>query len=226
VLSVLFAATVLAAIIINGNFETGTLAGWTVVNQTGGSGDWFAYRGTISPVSGMTIAAPPEGNFAATTDQTGPGSHILYQVVTLDDATPFLTFILYYKNSAAGFATPDSLDYAVVPNQQYRVDIVDPAAPVNSVADADVLMTVFRTEVGDPLTLAPTLMAVDVSSLSGLTVRIRFAEVDNQGFFQASVDDVRCVEAAPAGAVSPRLTPAQTSSPRTVQSVPAGYGAR
>jgi hypothetical protein len=82
------------------------------------------------------------------------------------------------------------LDFNVIPNQQYRVDILRPSAPVDSVAPGDVLATVFQTEVGDPASLAPTPVSFDLSGFAGTTVRIRFAEVDNQLFFNASVDDV------------------------------------
>jgi hypothetical protein len=104
--------------------------------------------------------------------------------------THTLSFVLYYANRAAAFATPPTLDKDVVPNQQYRVDIVKPSAPVTSVAAGDILATVFRTEVGDPLILAPTTISFDLTAFAGTTVRIRFAEVDNQTFFQGSTDAV------------------------------------
>jgi hypothetical protein len=53
------------------------------------------------------------------------------------------------------------------------------------------LATVFRTEVGDPLSMEPTPMTVDLSQFAGSTVRLRFAEVDNQFLFVAGVDDVK-----------------------------------
>jgi len=180
-----------AATIVNGGFETGDFTGWTVVNQPGGSGDWFVYSGTSSPLSGGPIAAPPEGTHAAVTDQTGPGSHVLYQDVALETGFKHtLSFDVYYDNRAGAFATPASLGFTVSPNQQYRVDIIRPTAPVTSVAPGDVLATVFQTKVGDPLTLAPTPVSFDLSNFAGTTVRIRFAEVDNQSFFNASVDNV------------------------------------
>jgi hypothetical protein len=61
---------------------------------------------------------------------------------------------------------------------------------VTSVAPGDILATVFQTKVGDPLTLAPTPITFDLTPFAGTTVRIRFAEVDNQLFFNASVDSV------------------------------------
>lgn len=179
------------AVITNGNFETGDFTGWTT--QNAGEGAWFVYAGTVSPLSGSTIAPPPEGNFAATTDQTGPGTHILFQDVTLEpNNTHTLSFILYYVNQAGVFFTPDNLDFADGPKQQYRVDIIDPNAPVDSVTTG-VLAQVFRTEVGDPNSLAPTSFSFDLTPFAGQTVRLRFAEVDNQLFFQASVDDVQIV---------------------------------
>ena len=181
-----------AATVVNGDFEAGNFTGWTVVNQPGGSGDWFVYTGTTSPISGFAIAAPPEGTHAATTDQGGPGSHVLYQDVALEAGFAHtLSFQLYYANQAGVFASPPTLDFAGgIPNQQYRVDILRPSAPATSVDPADILATVFQTNPGDPTTLAPVTVSADLSSFAGTTVRIRFAEVDNQLFFQASVDAV------------------------------------
>jgi hypothetical protein len=83
------------------------------------------------------------------TDQLFPASHILYQDVTLEpSSTHTLSFFLYYLNQAADFATPATQDYTVAPNQQYRVDVMDPSAPVDSVAPADVLANLFQTKVG------------------------------------------------------------------------------
>jgi hypothetical protein len=176
---------------VNGGFETGNFSGWTVVNQSGGSGDWFVYTGTTSPLSGFTIATTPEGTHAAVTDQTGPGSHVLYQDVALESGFAHtLSFDVYYENRAGLFASPASLDFNVFPNQQYRIDVLRPSAPATSVAAGDVLASLFQTDPGDPFSLAPTSISADLSSFAGTTVRIRFAEVDNQGFFQASVDRV------------------------------------
>jgi hypothetical protein len=180
-----------AATIVNGGFETGDFTGWTVVNQLDGFGDWFVYTGTSLPTTGFPVEAPPEGTYAATTDQFGPGSHLLYQDVALEaNFNHTLSFVLYYNNQGVDFATPPTLDYSVFPNQQYRVDVLRPTASVTSVAPGDVLATVFRTDVGEPPTLVPTPISIDLSGFAGTTVRIRFAEVDNLFFFAASVDNV------------------------------------
>src|SRR5512133_1941370 len=123
-----------AATVTNGNFETGDFTGWTVWNADSGFGNWYVYSGTVSPESGSPILAPPEGTFGAVTDQVGAGTHILYQDVALEPSeTHTLSFTLYYENQAGVFFSPDTLDYAGEPNQQYRIDIMDPAAPVDSV---------------------------------------------------------------------------------------------
>ncbi len=192
------AGSAMAASVANGDFETGTLGGFTVVNQQGSAGDWFSYSGTTSPQSGQQITAPPQGTFAATTDQNSSGSHVLYQDIVLEpNAEHTLSFILYYRNLAGQFSTPDTLDYNTFPNQQYRVDILKPSADPFSVAPDDVLATVFRTNVGDPGTLEPTPMTFDLSPYAGQTVRLRFAEVDNQGIFLASVDDIEVTAELP-----------------------------
>jgi hypothetical protein len=181
----------IAATTENGGFETGSFIGWTVFNQDGSFGNWYVYSGTASPENGFTIAAPPEGTYAATTDQIGPGSHILYQDVALEAGFHHtLSFVVYYDNQAGEFATPSSLDFTVFPNQQYRVDVLNPSAPVTSVVPGEVLATVFQTKVGDPPILAPTPVTVDLSNFAGTIVRVRFAEVDNLFFFAASVDNV------------------------------------
>src|SRR5213080_4505360 len=169
-------ATASATPVLNGGFESGDFSGWSVWNQTGSNGNWFTYSGTHSPVSGYAIAAPPDGSFAATTDGQGPGSHILYRDVPLGAGfNHTLSFILYYENRTTIFRSPSSLDYMGAPNQQYRVDIMKPGAAVNSMATADILANVFKTQPGDPVSKAPTPYTFDLTPYGGQTVRIRFA---------------------------------------------------
>ena len=188
----LFAAApsgALAATVVNGNFETGTLAGW--VHNTTGNGAWYADSGTTAPQSGQTIYAPPEGTWAAITDQTGPGSHILYQDIVLESGQAHqLSLKAYYHNTSGSFITPNSLEINV-PNQQYRIDVMKPTAPLRSVASSDVLLHIFRTNVGDPQQRAPFDLSADLTQFAGQTVRLRFAGVETQSFFRAGVDAVK-----------------------------------
>jgi hypothetical protein len=176
----------------NGGFETGNFSRWQRANQSGGSGNWFVYSGTTTPLSFSTIAAPPQGNFAATTDQDGPGSHVLYRNIHLAAGkNHILSFFLYYDNSAGEFFARNTLDYTVEPNQQYRVDLLRPHANPFTVNSNAILRTLFRTKSGDPNTLGPQLRTYNISQFAGRTVRLRFAEVDNFGNLYASVDRVR-----------------------------------
>jgi hypothetical protein len=180
------------ASVANGAFESGDFTNWTVHDQPRGSGSWFVYSGTAAPQTGLRIPAPPEGTFAAVSDQFGPGSHVLYQDIPLGaNFAHTLSFVVYYKNLAGTFVTPDTLNFHVFPNQQYRVDVLRPTAAPNSVAPQDVLLQAFRTDVGDSPRLGPTTITVDLTPYAGTTVRLRFAEVDNLGNFQAGVDSVR-----------------------------------
>jgi hypothetical protein len=180
----------------NWNFERGNLTGWHTRSR--GSGAWYVYRdGTKPPNPAETdphvafnVPQPPEGRYAAVTDMTAPGARILYRDVRLDGPVK-LTFTLFYDN-AAEFASPSSLDFdGCEANQQFRVEVMNPAAPADSTAAKDVLATVFQTAPGDPQRLDPKAMTFDLSQWAGERVRIRFAQVDNRGPLRAGVDDVR-----------------------------------
>ena len=57
-------------------------------------------------------------------------------------------------------------------------------------ASSDVLKTLFKTKTSSPLSLSPTKVSKDITGL-GSKVILRVAEVDNQYYFNASIDDVR-----------------------------------
>ncbi len=189
-----------SAVANNGSFETGTFAGWGVSNPCGSTiGNWFVYSGTTSPVSNFTIPAPPAGAFAAVTDQVGPGTHILFQDIALEAGSSHtLTMTLYFNNRHTANITPadfnlDCSNSAGNPNQQFRVDIIRPGALLTTVSPADILQTIFWTAnlPTTQLSMAPTPFVADLSAFAGQTVRLRFAEVDNQFFYQAGVDNVQ-----------------------------------
>jgi hypothetical protein len=82
------------------------------------------------------------------------------------------------------------VDFAVRPNQQYRVEIPKPPGTPFSIEPGDVLATVLRTRPGDLPARRPISQVFDLSSFAGSTVRLRFAEVDNLSMFPAGVDAV------------------------------------
>jgi hypothetical protein len=199
-IALVFSAGASAATVVNGNFETGNLSGWqTQALGLSTEAGWFAYSGTETPLSEGAIQAPPQGSFAATSDEGGPGTHILYQDIALE---PFyaqqLSMLVYYQSAASIIVpSPDTLDSEGSPNQQYRVDVIKPSAPITTLEPSDILATVFQNKTGDPETMAPTQLTVNLTPFAGQTVRLRFVEVDNQFFFNASVDAVSILSTPP-----------------------------
>ena len=133
------------------------------------------------------------------TDQEGPGSHVLYQdfVVPMGVSSATLSFKRYIQNTASGFFNgTQGLDHTGAANQQARADIMLASANPFSTASGDVLQNVFRTNSGDLResgysTVTANLTAL-LASRGGQTLRLRFAEVDNQidSNFLFGVDDI------------------------------------
>src|SRR5437763_11436189 len=80
-------------LVVNGGFEqngglaTNIFTGWTVFDQAGSSGSWYAQMGTkplpqMQSCTNFLVSEPPSG-FAAMTTQANRGSHILYQDVAI-----------------------------------------------------------------------------------------------------------------------------------------------
>jgi hypothetical protein len=211
-LALLAPSTAAAATVVNGDFESGNLAGWSVHRATE-LGDWYAYKGTNPPIGGKTLTAPvpvpPQGAFAAISDEYNPDTLILYQDVALRPGYDHRLSLFAYYTSLDSIAapTPDTLsvDDEVLggrANQQYRIDVMRPDAPLESVAPGDILRTVFRTRPGDPLAMAPTSFVADLSAFAGQTVRLRIAVAATKETFNAGVDAV-AIASAPPGKLPP-----------------------
>ena len=191
-----------AQLITNGNFESGNLNGWTVVDQANGNGSWLAYQnGTPLPFStqfGMEFGIrPPQngsGQFVATSDGLSNGSHVLYQMIVVPNGVTSLTisFDFFRANQAPAYFTPNSLDFGVPNNQQARVDIMSSSwTPLTDAFSlAAVLTNLFQTAVGSPrLDTAFQNFSVTIPITPG-TYYIRFAEVDNVLLFNFAIDNV------------------------------------
>jgi len=201
-----------AATVVNGGFETGDLRGWTV-SQATGLGDWFAYEGADPPISGKEVAgsvpAPPQGDFAAITDEYNPDTLVLYQDIGLpaglDHRLSLLAF--YTSHEPIAVPSPDTLSVddevlGAARNQQFRIDVMRPEAPVESVDPADVLLTVLQTRKGAPKEMGPTRLTADLTPFAGQTVRLRIAVAAHEETLNAGVDAV-AVESAPPGLLPP-----------------------
>ena len=177
------------------DFESGVLNDWQAVGA--GAGGWFVYRdGQKSPDPtrsdpnlAFDLPDPPQGKFAAVTETNGPGTRILYRDVKLDGR--FKLHLSVFYAGVGGFSSPPSLAHDEPDNQQFRIDVVAPSAPIDSVAPDDVLVNVFRTSAGDPDRRQPSSVSADLSRWAGETVRLRLAATDNRGPVRAGVDDIR-----------------------------------
>jgi hypothetical protein len=184
-LSLLAVASTPAWALPNGGLESGDFSGWHQ-NSTG-QGQWQVYSGG----GFLGLAAPPQESFAAETVQDFPSSNVLSRTLRLKKGVDYrLKMQVYYVTDADHFDTPRTLVLNNTPNEQYRIDLMKPHSPLRSLKRKDVLMNLFRTDVGDPLTMAPKTISKDISRFGGHRVRLRLAEVDNHGKFAAGVDAV------------------------------------
>ncbi|HET7038625.1 MAG TPA: hypothetical protein VFH97_01980 [Gemmatimonadales bacterium] len=178
-------------LIQNGSFEAGGFANWTTYDAPGGDQlGWIITGDTLMP-SALVVLPPPDSALGAMTSQDGAGTHVLYQDVAIPaNRTATLRVTIYLVSSAAFVNGQDiGLRWDSLPNQQFRVDVVDPAAEVTDVG-AGVLLNVYRTMPGDSLSSGYIELSANLTAFAGRTVRIRFAETDNQNFLHAGVDAV------------------------------------
>ena len=172
----------------NGSFETGNFDGWTAVRETELDADWFVYtQGEIG-----ILPPPPVGNFAAATEYFEQNSLVLYQDIDVPNSSSVTcSVILYYVNSAFDWVNAPTLSVETFPNQQARIDIMNPDAPVFDVGDG-VLLNLFQTGPGDPFSLGYTPLEFDLTQFAGSTVRFRTAVVQNIFVINFAIDDLTC----------------------------------
>ena len=183
-------------VVVVDDFESGALTGWQAVG--GGSGGWFVYAdGQKAPDPAQSdpnvpfhLPDPPQGRFAAVTDMNGPGTAILYRDLRLDGR--FTLHMTIFYAGTGPLSSPKTLAHDTPEaNQQFRIDLLGPSAPIDSVARGDVLVNVFHTSPDDPARRQPTEVSADVSAWAGRTVRLRLAGTDNRGPLRVGVDNIR-----------------------------------
>jgi hypothetical protein len=204
-----------AATVLNGDFESGSLSGWHVHLATE-AGNWFAYRGTTAPIGGKRstpaapVQAPPQGSFAAVTDEANPDTLILYQDVALAPGSSQQLSLLAYYNTYKPIAVPAPNTLSVDPevlagqhNQQFRIDLMKPSAPLESVEPGDILRTIFQTKKGAPAAMSPTKLTADLSPFAGQTVRLRIAVAAHEEVLNAGVDAIALSSASGSNSHAP-----------------------
>ena len=191
--------------IVIDDFESGSLSGWTIDRRD--NGNWFTYQNgrqapepnQSDPFVPFNMPDPPQGKFAAVSDTAGPGSRLIYRDIKLEGPL-MLELTIFYVNGTDGlsgyssrFATPRTLSINAGPNQQFRVDLLSATAPADSMAEKDVLATVFETKPDAASARRPLPVRFDLSPWTGKTVRLRIATADNQGPLRAGFDNVRLI---------------------------------
>lgn len=154
--------------------------------------------------------APPQGSWAAVSDEEDPDTAILYQDIVLEPYwTHQLTMTFYYNSLAPIFVpSPDTLssggpkiiiigEEPEPVNQQVRVDVMKPTAPIDSVNPSDILTTLFASKNGDPESMAPTQLSANLTPFAGQTVRLRIANAVGDNIFNAGVDAVSITSTPP-----------------------------
>jgi hypothetical protein len=198
-------------LITNGDFEAGSLAGWTVDNQlsatdyAGGTdalGNFFLQGNSgmlpvSGPLTGGAALLPYSGNFYALSDSTAPGAHVLLQAFTVptDAQKVTLTFAMYTYDWYGNGATGTTLDYTSIPNQHVRVDILSAAASAFDTSSSAVVDNLFNGELPNPPGTNPPAWQTFSFDLTGVTLpggtyQLRFGEVDNQFTLNMGVDAV------------------------------------
>jgi len=198
-------ATAAVELITNGGFETGDFTGWTSTDLLPGSGNFSVDTvGSTTPISGQTTAGNANGgNFYAVSDQTGPGTHAIEQTFVIPVAATrlILSFDMFVNNQSAGgtIIDPAGLTHqAGVPNQHGRVDILSAGSAAFDTG-AGVLQNLFIGADPLPNPNPYTSYLFDLTSLltPGGTFDIRFAETDNQLFFNLGFDNVSLLATIP-----------------------------
>ena len=178
------------------DFEAGGISAWQAVGS--GAGGWFVYADGHKPPDPaysdpnvpFDVPDPPQGRFAAVTDSNGPGTRILYRDLRLEGRFS-LQLSVFYAGTGP-LSSPASLAHDTPEaNQQFRIDLLRPSAPIDSVAKEDVLVNVFHTSPGDPARRQPKIVSADLSPWAGQTVRLRLAATDNRGPLRVGVDNIR-----------------------------------
>jgi hypothetical protein len=192
--------TASAATVDNGNFETGDLEGWKT--DFFGPGEWFTYSSLTG--RGFDFPPPPQGDFGAISDQDMPSAQFLSQVVKLERRQRHkLKFKLAYLNRNTGipirgdvfpgFHTPHHFRFGLNarPNQQFRMDVMKPDAPIKSLKSKHILERVYITERGDPNNRNYRTIKEDLTDHAGERVRLRFAVVVTEAPLNVGIDAVK-----------------------------------
>jgi hypothetical protein len=182
---------------VEGGFEN-ELAAWTKTSFYGNT-EW-ATQTTADAEGEFEFSAPLPAALAshvAATEYGGSDTAILTQTFALPSASQLnLSLYLFYKSETpTAVPTPETLfvNPSAGDNQQVRVDVLRPNAPLESVSPNDILATLYASPTGGPRVLEPTLLSADLSQFAGQTVTLRIANATSEGEMKVGVGAVSLV---------------------------------
>ncbi|WP_310475831.1 PEPxxWA-CTERM sorting domain-containing protein [Sandarakinorhabdus sp.] len=180
-----------ANLLTNGDFESGSVAGWTQTIAGNSSGTSGVYaNGANAPFSGLSTTVNANGgNFVYLTGQNGPGAYELRQAFTLASAqTVTIKFDHFANNYGGAVFSGNGLDpFAGPPVQFALVDLI--AASTGAFDTAGQIQSFYSGADGGTNPNPWTSYSFNVSLAAG-SYAIRFAQADNQLFFTQGVDNV------------------------------------
>lgn len=187
-----------AELLVNGGFESGAINPfWNSSRLPSSRGNVFVSApGSISPLSGFSTAPNSAGGSSyVITDQSGSGTYIITQsfLIPIGARSIIISYQLFANNqSGVTIIDPIGLNHENAPNQHARVDILTAASDRFSTNAVDVVQNFYlgSDPLGNPNPF--TSYSFDITSIvrPGVSYQVRFAEVDNQGFFQLGFDNV------------------------------------
>ena len=188
-----------AEFIVNGGFETGNYTGWTANVQSGSNGNLFITPTVGSgPTSNLSYATNANGgNFFSITDMNGPGSYSLTQSFTLATATKVTISFDHFANNYAGSGFNSGRDYNVRPNQNAVVDLLFGTPSAFTELPGDVAAVLYGPGADAGTNPNPWASYSSTLTLAAGTYTLRFAETDNQSFFNQGVDNVSVMSLVP-----------------------------
>ena len=169
-------------LLMNGDFETGDLSGWS--RSDIGGGGFVLNNGSFDPPSPDGTNAPFAGGSSALSYQFGNGHHELWQDIVIPSGatTVTLTWADRIRNHAGQFVSM---------SQQFRVEARDPD-------DNQILDTLYASKPGDPLLGEWVQRTNYLSGLKGKTIRLAFVEDDQLGYLNVGLDNVHVFATAAA----------------------------
>src|SRR5665213_862191 len=159
-------------LILNGDFEMGTLTNWTQV--TNASGHFVINNGTVIPPGASGAVAPYAGSYSALGDESGPGVFYMYQDISIPAGASAAT--LNWSHCVRNYYTSFNA------SQGFQVRICD----TNNI----ILATAFTTRPGDALLGNWVQTNYDMTAFAGTTVRVMFWVDAAYSYIDAYVDNV------------------------------------